>query len=190
MLAPSISEVIVATDDDEIAEVAEMYGAGVFRRSAMSATDSAPSEAVLREVVMDGRQESEAIVFLQATSPIRQPDDIENAIAKFRYANADSLFSARTIEGYTWAANGRVMAPCWGPRKPRQQEQRECLEENGSIYVFKPFCLLEHGNRLAGKVVPYLMNPLDSFQIDEPCDIPIIESLMEIRLDRHEPAAN
>lgn len=184
-----VSEVIVATDDDQIAAVSERAGCTVFKRSKQSATDTAPSEQVLAEVVGGNWNDAECVVFLQCTSPIRQPNDIDNAIQQFRNSNADSLFSARHVEGYTWAANGRVLAPT-RPRKPRQQETSKTLEENGSIYVFKPSVLLTHGSRLAGRVVPYMMHPLDSFQIDEPSDIALLATLMELRLDCHASAEN
>ena len=187
---PSIDEVIVLSDSDEILEFARGMGATAWRRSPESATDDAPSEAGLIEVVSNHRYDkSGAVVFLQATSPIRQPDDIETAINHFREVKADSLFSGRRIEGYTWDASGRVLAPRDGSRKPRQAEKRENIEENGSIYIFKPWVLLQFGNRLGGKVIPYVMHPLDSFQIDEPEDIPLIESLMEVRLGHYQAAS-
>lgn len=184
-----VDEAMVTTDCREIADVARQYGAKVFDRSPQTATDTASSESALLEVVSALYRHTEAILFLQATSPCRQPDDIDNAIQLFRNSGADSLFSARHVEGYTWSANGRVWSPS-RERKPRQQESGETLEENGSIYLFKPSILLDHGTRLAGKIVPYLMHQLDSFQIDEPSDIPLVASLMEMRLDCHETAQN
>lgn len=180
-----VDQVIVATEDEEIAEVARStgnLGVTIFPRSTASATDDAPTEMVLREVVEGLWRDAEAVVFLQATSPIRQPGEIDRAIEYFRHTNADSLFSARRIDGYTWNAGGRVLSPRDGSRKPRQRETRNNLEENGSIYIFKPWVLLDHGSRLGGKIVPYIMHPMDSLQIDEPEDLPVIESLMELRL--------
>jgi CMP-N,N'-diacetyllegionaminic acid synthase len=188
---PSIDVVIVSSDSDEILEYASSLGAIAWRRSAESATDEAPTEAALLEIVRDYRYSgSECVVFLQATSPIRQPDDIELAVKKFRYTAADSLFSARSIEGYTWDASKRVLNPRDGARRPRQAESRRNLEENGSIYIFRPSILRDFGNRLGGKIVPYVMHPLDSFQIDEPEDIPLIESLMEVRCGHYHAATS
>lgn len=190
-VADSIDHVIVLSDSDEILTLATNMGAIGWRRSDESATDDAPTEMALKEVVRDHRyRDAEAIVFLQATSPIRQPEDIDNAVTLFRDTKADSLFSARTIEGYIWDAGGRVLSPRDGERKPRQKEVRRNLEENGSIYIFKPFVLLEFNSRLAGKIVPYGMHPLDSFQVDEPDDIPLIEQLMEVRLGSHNAATS
>src|SRR5688572_16624813 len=77
-----VDQVIVATDDDEIEVVARStgyLGVTIFRRSKESASDKAPTETVLRDVVREFWKDAEAIVFLQATSPCRQPTDIDNA---------------------------------------------------------------------------------------------------------------
>lgn len=178
-----VDAVVVATEDEEIANVATGYGARVFARSMESATDEAPTEMVLGEVVRENWQAAEMVVFLQATSPVRPPYDIESAIEWFRVWQADSLFSARRVEGYTWDASRRFSpVPRDGPRQRRQDERRNTLEENGSIYIFRPWVLLETGSRLGGKIVPYIQHPLDSFQLDVPDDIPLIENLLELRM--------
>ena len=178
-----IDEVIVATDDQEIAEVALLYGAFVFWRSEESSTDNAPSEMVLQEVISEmGFADCEAIVFLQATSPIRQVGDIDKAVWLIR-GGCDSVASTRRIEGYTWT-DGKPDSKFRVPR----QERPERDEENGSIYAFRPRVIEQYGNRLGGKTIMFRMHPLDSFQIDEPDDIPLIESIMEIRCDSHQRA--
>ena len=182
-----IDNVIVATDSNDIADVAEDCGAKVFRRSEQSATDAAASEVVLKEVA--ARMEAELFVFLQCTSPIRQPHDIDSAIMTLRKSDADSCFSARRVEGFTWRAGPGVISPTYSQRLPRQQINVKTLEENGSIYVYKPQVIKTTG-RLGGKIVPYIMDPLDSFQVDEPDDIPRIEMLMRIRLRECRASAN
>jgi N-acylneuraminate cytidylyltransferase len=41
--------------------------------------------------------------------------------------------------------------------------------------------LREFGNRLGGKIAAYLMDPLDSLQVDEPADLPLFERLLAAR---------
>lgn len=184
LAADCIGEVVVATDDTEIAEVALQYGAYVFWRSAKSATDDATSEMVLQEVITDlGYSDCKAIVFLQATSPIRPGGAIDSAIQLFRADHLDSMASVRRLEGYTWTYD----RPDIKTRTPRQSRPQR-YEENGSIYIFMPRVIEQYGHRLGGRTGIYEMHPLDSFQIDEPSDIALIESLMEIRCDSHQRA--
>lgn len=185
LAARQVTEVIVSTDDESIASVATSRGARVFWRSHRTATDFATSESALCEVVENGFQEADAIVFLQATSPIRQPGEIDQAIEMVITGECDSVFSARRVEGYTWrwSAIDNVLSQQYVTRLPRQQQSTCTLEENGSIYVFRPSILLQGGSRVGGRIRPLLMHPLDSFQIDEPEDIDLMRQLMEVRLD-------
>src|SRR5262245_40336642 len=70
--SPSVQRVIVSTDDDEIARVAQMFGAEVIRRPSEISGDTVPSEAaivhVLEELSRREGYESDLVVFLQPTS--------------------------------------------------------------------------------------------------------------------------
>lgn len=185
-----ISEVIVATDCLEIAAVARQFGADVFWRSAESATDEAPSETVLLEVVGKRYVNAEYVCFLQSTSPCRQQQDLDHAIEAMRKHEADSMFSCRIVEGYTWRLGKDFLLPNYQSRHRRQDKDSVWLEENGSFYVFRPNVLLEKRNRLGGRILPFLMDPMDSFQIDSPEDIPVVERAMEVRCDYLAAAAH
>jgi len=183
--AALVDRVIVATDCELIADVALHYGAEAMPRSAESATDEAPTELVLHEVLrrVKGDQQDpwwEPVVLLQATSPIRQPNDITHVLSLLR--DHDSVFSARRIEGYTWHQMSSGVSPNYSHRQPRQQRVHETLEENGSIYAFRAGRFLESGNRLHGKIGVHVMDPLDSFQVDEPRDLKLMEQLIPLRI--------
>ena len=73
-------EIMVSTDDAEIAEVAKMYGANVpFMRSAETASDFATTADVLKEVISkyseQGRQFDNFCCFY-ATAPLVQSKDV------------------------------------------------------------------------------------------------------------------
>lgn len=185
-------QVWVSTDDVDISLVASETTPLIVGRSPETATDNATTESAVVDWLDSARyaKDADGIVLLQATSPIRQADDIDNAVQKFIDTNADSLFSAREVEGYTWRRSSDLLSPQYSHRVRRQDSSVSTLEENGSIYVFRPRVLADYGSRLGGKIAAYVMHPLDSFQIDEPKDIPLIESLMEVRLGHHIAAAH
>jgi CMP-N,N'-diacetyllegionaminic acid synthase len=114
--------------------------------------------------------EPDLVVFLQATSPLRRPGDVQTAIETLERERADSLFSACTAHGFVWRLHeGRLRSLTYDYRsRPRRQEIGEDLVENGSISVFRPSVLRETNNRLGGEVAVYRMDLFDSFQIDEP----------------------
>lgn len=186
-----VDEVWVSTDDGEIAEVSRSYGAEIWRRYQETATDTATSESAIAEWMRHMRYESNhVIVFLQATSPVRQRCDIDNAIQALLATQADSVFSARIVEGYVWKQCEGVLSAQYSRRVPRQFNSVRTLEENGSVYVFRTDVLKTYNSRLGGHIEPYVMHPLDSFQLDEPSDIPLIEQLLELRCGNHATAAN
>jgi N-acylneuraminate cytidylyltransferase len=185
---PEIDRVLVSTDDEEIAAVARDWGAEVVRRPASIAGDEASSESALRhaldELAASGG-DPELIVFLQATSPSRRPRDISDAITTLRREGADSLFSASPVHGFVWrrgmGSDGWSSFSYDHRHRQRRQDSPEDVIENGSIYVFRPRILRETGNRLGGRIAVHRMDPLDSFQVDEPEDLALFERLLRDR---------
>ncbi len=190
--APSVDRVVVSTDDDEIARTAGEAGAEVVERPAELAGDEASSESALLHVLDTLRDregyEPDRVVFLQATSPLRRGDDVDHAVERFERTGADSLFSACRIHGFVWRRRGEELkALTYDPdHRERRQEIGEDYLENGSIYVMKPWVLRELGNRLGGKVEVYEMDPLDSFQVDEPGDLALLDRLATVPAARRD----
>ncbi|MDD4210118.1 MAG: pseudaminic acid cytidylyltransferase, partial [Bacteroidales bacterium] len=75
-------EVMVSTDDEQIAEIAVQYGAKVpFLRSDKTANDYADIAAVIIEVLGAYQERNlsfDAICCLLATAPLIQADDLKN----------------------------------------------------------------------------------------------------------------
>lgn len=71
--------IIVSTDDNEIAEVAESYGAEApFRRLAVLADDHTPTMPVIADAIERlNIEDQSAVCCLYATSPFVQPEDLQ-----------------------------------------------------------------------------------------------------------------
>jgi len=180
--AAHVGPVYVSSDNHEIGSVAKSYGATWIQRPLELSGDTATTETAVAHWLAQLDAEPSIVVLLQPTSPIRQSHDIDGAIARYKQADADSLFSARRVDGFTWQINGHVAANYdFGQRKRRQELTEHTIEENGSIYVFSPQSFRRHGNRLGGRVAWYEMHPLDSFQVDEPADLELMRELMHLR---------
>ncbi len=182
--APAVTRVVVSTDDREIATVATGSGAEVIWRPAEISGDTASSESALLHAMQHlGDRETydpELVVFLQATSPLRRSNDVQEAIDTLRREQADSLFSACAVHGFIWRrqTDGLSSFTYDYRHRPRRQDHSEDLMENGSIYVFKPWVLRQLNNRLGGKIAVYCMSPICSFQVDEPGDLELMELLL------------
>ena len=188
-----VDRVVVTTDDLEIDQVARRYGAEVIERPRELADDEASSESALLHAIEFLEREDaytpDLVVFLQCTSPLRTPADIDGAITKLEEANADALFSGTTLHGFVWQRTGESLSPMTydAAARPRRQDIGEHVVENGSIYVFKPEILRQTGNRLGGRITEYPMAPLSIFQIDDPKDLELHERLLPLHPWRPKP---
>ena len=184
---PAITRLVVSTDDPEIGRVAREYGAEVVWRPPEISGDSASSESALLHALTQLRTLEgympDLVVFLQATSPLRHADDIQKAVTMLVQEKADSLFSACPQQGFVWRREGGTLGSFTYDYRARRIRQNapEDLMENGSIYVFKPWVLEQIGQRLGGKIAVYPMEIYDSFQVDEPADLGLMEALFAFR---------
>lgn len=173
-------DVIVSTDDKEIAQVAHSVGARIIRRPKELSGDIAPSEWALMHV-LNNIPPQEFVVFLQCTSPIRRRYDIRHAINTFFAERADSLLSVVPFKRFIW--RGRDLRPYPSNYEPKSRPMRQNINEeewmeNGSIYILKPEVLERYGNRLGGKIALYPMPWYSAFEIDTAEDFALNEWIL------------
>jgi N-acylneuraminate cytidylyltransferase len=179
-----VTETVVSTDDNEIASVSEAAGATVVRRPADISGDQASSESALIHAIQcllqQGRPLPDLTVFLQCTSPVRRPGDIDAAVATLMQKGADSLLSVSPSHRFLWTEEGgEARSINYNFRnRPRRQDMAPQYVENGSIYVFRTQALLDSGNRLSGKVALYPMDEEAAVDIDSMLDMKLAELIM------------
>ena len=183
--ARGVDVVAVSSDSGEILAAAEAAGAvGVRRPDAISGDLDSSESAWLHALdTLDGKLGPfERIVALQATSPIREPSDIEQALEAFERDKLDSLLSVCEVEDYfNWRIGAGGPEPInydFRNRRMRQQIEKRYLE-NGSFYVLTPSLLREQKNRLGGKIGFHLMERHKMFQIDRMEDIKLCAAIMQ-----------
>lgn len=182
-----VNEVYVTTDDSKIAMIANDYGAKVIDRPAILAIDTAAAESALLHAIIEIEKTTniDLIVYPQVTSPLREVNDIDNAIHQFYSENADSLFSATILKDFcVWKkTNGQLNSLTFDYKnRGRRQERENYYLENGSIYLFKPEIIKQNNNRLGGKISIYDMPLWKSYEIDEPEDIETCAYYMKTKI--------
>ncbi len=180
--------VAVSTEDPEIAQVAREHGASVIDRPAELATDTAPTEpTVLHAMDVTEAQgiQLEAVVLLQATSPVRRTDTIGRAIAQFRETGVDSLVGVVPESPFFWhlpAAPGESAHADYDvDARPRRQEltpQQQHYFENGSLYVTAPHIYRERSNRIGGRVGLFILEEVEGVDIDTLEDVAAAEKML------------
>ena len=106
---PYIDKTVVSTDSDEIADVARRYRAEVpFLRPSRLSTDKAKGIDVSRHAVQwlkDHDDFFDLILTLQPTSPLRQLEDVTNAIELFFKKTARAVVSVCECQHHPWWTN-------------------------------------------------------------------------------------
>ncbi len=95
-------DVIVSTDSEDIAQIAQKYGAEVpFLRPKQWASDSASTFDVIHHSIdqlAHLKRHYDSIILLQATSPVRNVQHIDEAIKLFIQSKAKSIISVTPLE--------------------------------------------------------------------------------------------
>ncbi len=178
-------DVVVSTDDEEIAAVARSAGALVpFLRPADLALDTTPTEPVVRHAIAAARAADaapDAVMLLQATSPMRLPGTLSRAVAQLEATGVDSLVGVVPQAPFIWAEG----TPDAGPTaaydvtaRPRRQDLTPATlryRETGSVYLTRTWVYDELDNRIGGRVGLFVMDELEGIDVDTELDLEVAD---------------
>jgi spore coat polysaccharide biosynthesis predicted glycosyltransferase SpsG/CMP-N-acetylneuraminic acid synthetase len=178
--ASSVDRVIVSTDDPKVAEVARLYGADVpFLRPPELAADI-PS---LKPVIVHAVEQAEAdgpradvIVVLQATTPFREADAIEEAIDRLLTGGYDSVLSVTEDRTLNWRAEDGHLRPLF-EKEGRREEQVPVYKENGAVVALRR-SVLGQASRFGDKVGYLVLDKRAGFTVHDLEDFWMAERLL------------
>lgn len=175
-----IDEVWVSTESEKIKKAVSSLDPriAILDRPANLAMDGSSTESVMLHFMEHA--EFDALVTIQATTPQLLGRDLGDAIKCFVRKDADSLLSAVRMKRFLWADDGTPLN--YNPaERPRRQEWRGTLVENGAFYITKREILRQYKCRLAGKILIHEMDEEALIEIDEPEDWHVVEELLARR---------
>lgn len=174
----SVTHCVVSTDSDEIADVALACGALVpFKRPAHLSSDEALSLPVIQHAVylMEAKHgyKYDIVVMLQPTTPLRQTEDIDDAINLLCKTNADSVISVVSVESYHPLRMKRVVdghlinyiEQGYEDMRPRQSLPPVYIR-NGAVYAVKRDVLMNDNSFTGTDCRAHIMNSERSVNID------------------------
>ena len=175
-----IDEVIVSTDDEEIAKISEREGACVpWLRPSNLAADDIKTPAVAKHALdwyEENRGTVDGIILLQPTSPFRTKQTIERGIDLF-YNNAKTSVVSVSIAGThpSWCFRicGDRLQPFYSLADLEKQSQdlTSIYAANGAFYMITPHDLRAFGSFYTNKMVPLLIqSELERIDIDTELD--------------------
>ena len=188
-VAGNREDVVVSTDSEEIAAIAEKAGAIVpFMRPAALATDQAGSREVMLHAVDSQalrEREYDTIVLLQPTSPFRNEEDIKRAIEIYESKRPDMVVTVREAasnpyyNAYETDAEGKLHISKGDGLIIRRQDAPPVWEFDGSVYVINVESLRKYPS--LGKmpvILPVKNTSPYNIDIDTELDFLIAETIM------------
>lgn len=179
-----IDKVIVSSDDDEILEISNKYGADILKRSIELASDTSSTFDAIKHTI-ENTQNYDYIVLLQATSPLRNEKHVDEAIELLESKNADAIISVSEMEhSPLWSNtldNSLSMKGFLDDEilNKRSQDLKIYYRLNGAIYICKTNKLLEEKSFfLKENIFAYKMLAQESIDIDTQLDFLIVETIM------------
>ncbi len=182
--ASGIDHLVVSSDDPDILKIAEGYKEVlVHDRAKELASDTSPITDTIRKLA--DTYPSDVIMLLQPTSPIREPHQIEQAIALLeKNKQANSVISVTAMDDVHparmyWDKEG-VLSPILEEfEQTRRQDIPEALYRNGAIYAVRSSAFYASGQIMAKPSVGLEMPSSQLLNIDEPRDLLIAEVLIK-----------
>lgn len=178
-----IASVVVSTEDEEIAEISQRWGAELpFLRPAELAQDHTPSMDVVLHALQHLPQ-FDAVLLLQPTSPLRSKTDIEGCLFMAAEQHAQCIVSvSEPAQSPYWmfklGSDGRLNKLIDAPDMTRRQDLPAVYAINGALYFAKTDWLRVNKTFLSKETLGYVMSPEKSLDIDTPLDWKFAEFIL------------
>lgn len=157
-------EVIVSTEDEEIAEIARKHGAKVpFYRSVENSNDIATTSSVLLEVIQQLENEKhsiESICCIYPTSPLINSKDLIDAEQRFKNKKFDTLISCVSYSfpiqrAFEMTETDEIQLLHPELINQRSQDLNKTYHDAGSFYFFKNDAFKKNKSLWIGNIGAY-----------------------------------
>lgn len=190
---PQVDRTVVSTDCPNIASVARSWGAEApFLRPYGLASDVSPTIGTvfhaLRWLAKNDRWNPDVVVLLQPTAPLRDSDDVAQALDLLRSSGADSVVSVCPIPSHFHPAwqfqiiNDELQTYIGRPLADvptRRQALAPTFVRNGAVYAFRRRALEATRSIYGRRCRPLVMPTARSVNIDTMADWHAAESYIQ-----------
>lgn len=162
-----VARVVVTTDSDEIAAVAERFGAYVVIRPPELAADHVTLDPVVAHAVACEEAEGrtyDIVATLQPTSPLLRPTTLTRILRRLACGEADTILTAVDDTHLAWELIDGVPRPAFARRLNRQFLPRRFRETGGVVASFRQW--VSSDSRLGPRVSLEVVDALEGIDID------------------------
>lgn len=176
-----ITDVVVTTDDDEIATIASSYGAEIITRTNELASDKVTLDPVIYDATIKMEEKLnkkyDIVITLQVTSPLLKSETLDKAIEEFCNNKYDTVISAINKPHLAWGKNNNGFYPLYEKRTNRQELPANYVE-TGAFVITKRNFVIEN-SRIGKKIAVYEVPEEQSIDIDNMTDWITCESILK-----------
>ena len=183
-------KIVVSTDSDEIGEIAKKFGAEYwFSRPAELSKDDSPKIPVIQHALGESEKKFNCtfdhIIDLDATSPLRNVEDIRKAYEVFIEGGFDNLITGTRSRKNPYfnmieIKNGKVeLSKKLKSTFVTRQEAPQVYDMNASIYIWSRNFILKENSLFSGRLGFYEMPEDRSIDIDSQLDWEVVKMIME-----------
>ncbi len=177
ILSGVYDEIMVSTDDNEIAEIAKSYGANVpFLRSPDTSNDYASTADVIFEVLNNYKnigKEFDTVSCIYSTAPFITPERIQEAFS-FIDGNVDSVF---TCVAYSYPpqrglriTDGKISMIHPEHLMSRSQDLEPIYHDAGQFYISMVESFRRNGSFWGDNTAGLVLSELEVQDLDTPTD--------------------
>lgn len=183
----NLDTIYVYTDDENVIDfINKEYHwtnkVKVLLRSVASATETASTETAIMEFCESIDYDFDVFCLLQATSPFTKQADINNCLNKLN-DGFDSALTVVNTHRFLWDEDGKALN--YNPHeRPRRQDFKGLLVENGAVYTTTKSTLKKYKNRIGVNTAVVKMPEDSLLEIDSENDWVAVESLLIERQKR------
>ena len=187
-------EVMVSTDDEEIADIARKYGASVpFLRSEKTSGDFATAPEVVLEVLEEYEKRGvhyDLGLLLYPTAPFVTAAKLKDAAEKLLASDADTLvavvqFSYPPQRGMIMK-EGRLVFEYPQYLDSRSQDLEPHYHDVGQFLFFHTEAFKKNRRLLVGNLLPYVVSEMEVQDIDNQTDWEIAEMKYRVMKEKEE----
>lgn len=185
-------EVMVSTDDEEIAKIAVMYGAEVpFLRSEKTANDYATTVDVLMEVLGEYEKRGkhfDILCCIYPTAPFITDIKLNDALTRLIESDADTLLPVVSFSYPPQRAlvmDGDYLTFEYPEYlSARSQDLKPHYHDAGQFYIMKTEAFKKNKSIMTGKILPFELPETEVQDIDNMTDWQIAEMKYRYMIDK------
>lgn len=174
-------DVYVSTDDEEITEISEQYGAMIITRDELLSSDLVTLDPVVYDATVKVEQNKgikyDYVITIQPTSPLLSTQTLDKAIAYAIHDNWETVISVVNHPRLSWTTNGHDIIPLYKERKNRQELPPQYFETGA--FVISKRCVLRENSRIGRKISVYEVSDDEGIDIDNSNDWILAEGILK-----------